>query len=76
MEAAEPAEAAAKKSPTGKKAAVVVAESEEEPEEAEAVTGAMDGFVAATKKTKKKLVEKTFMDDKGYLGEFLQVLAP
>jgi len=72
VEAAEPAEpaAASKKSPAGKKAKKVVEESDEEPEEDEAVTGAMDGFVSSattTKKTKKKLVEKTFMDDKGYL---------
>jgi hypothetical protein len=71
----EPA-AAAKKSPTEKKAKVAAEESDEEPEEAEVVTGAMDGFVGATKKTKKKLVEKNFMDDKGYLGELLQVLTP
>ena len=71
----EPA-AAAKKSPTEKKAKVAAGESDEEPEEAEVVTGAMDGFVGATKKTKKKLVEKNFMDDKGYLGELLQVLTP
>ena len=42
----------------------------------EPVTGAMDGFLdnskglgSKTKKTKKKLVEKTFMDPKGYFGE-------
>uniref|UniRef100_A0A7S2RPT1 DNA polymerase delta subunit 3 n=1 Tax=Rhizochromulina marina TaxID=1034831 RepID=A0A7S2RPT1_9STRA len=53
-----------------------VTEEEESPEVKEPVSGAMDGFVKApgssasaeqkTKKTKKKLVERTSTDDKGY----------
>ena len=45
-------------------------EEEAEEEDQEPVSGAMDAFVAAPvvgKKMKKKLVEKTYMDDKGYL---------
>ena len=45
--------------------------------EPESVFGAMDGFLgngvtpdSKAKKTKKKLVERTFMDSKGYLGKY------
>ena len=43
----------------------------------ESVFGAMDGFFGngvtpdlKAKKTKKKLVERTYMDSKGYLGKY------
>lgn len=52
-------------------------ENDDDNDAPEPVTGAMDGFLnnsaaskAQTKKTKKKLVEKTFMDPKGYFGEY------
>lgn len=68
--AAESLAAGTSELPRGKKAAKVEDEGEEEPD-IDIVPGAMDGFVAATKKKKKKLVEKTFMDDKGYLGRLI-----
>jgi hypothetical protein len=62
----EPEPAAAKKSPTEKKAKVAAEESDEEPEEAEVVTGAMDEFVGATKKTKKNWSKKTSWSYKAF----------
>lgn len=47
----------------------VTADSDDEA--AEPVSGAMDSFLGGDvkmKKTKKKLTEKTFIDDKGYMG--------
>jgi hypothetical protein len=52
-------------------AAAAAQEEEEEEDEFSKTHGAMDNFVSSpvsTKIKKKKLVEKTYMDDKGYLG--------
>ena len=54
-----------------KKAPKVASDSEDEKEPP--ISGAMDGFLGATepskKRMKKVLTEKTYMDDKGYLGK-------
>jgi hypothetical protein len=62
-----------KKKKKAKKTSTAAAAQEEEEEEDEfsKTHGAMDNFVSSpvsTKIKKKKLVEKTYMDDKGYLG--------